>query len=368
MTPRIAVAGWYGSDNLGDELILRSLADAISVRGGEPAAISIDPLATGREHGIAAISHRHPLQSLSLRNALTGCDAMVAAGGLVQSETSPWNIPFHMSRLLAAPSGLPAAALGLGVGDVAGPTARRLARAALRRLERIVVRDSESARRLHQWGIAPGTVIEGADPVMDLEPAPVAAGDTMCVTLRPPNRRGLGTAAHKAARAAPSAATLEAMARAVAAASDAAGLPVRFVTFQASRDSELHSALADQLGGGEVVTPSAGEVLSEVGRSRVVVTMRYHAAIAALLHGRPAVLLDSSPKMAALAAEAGGWAPLLHPRDLVNSADDRRPCSLAAAVTDALARQERSGQACHLLKQRLSANHAALDELIANAA
>ncbi|MFQ5558099.1 MAG: hypothetical protein ACE5GB_11405, partial [Acidimicrobiales bacterium] len=39
---------------------------------------------------------------------------------------------------------------------------------------------------------------------------------------------------------------------------------------------------------------------------RLVLTMRYHGAISALLHNRPGVLLDYSPKMADLAGESGG--------------------------------------------------------------
>ena len=40
-------------------------------------------------------------------------------------------------------------------------------------------------------------------------------------------------------------------------------------------------------------------------------SMRYHRAIAALLHGRAGVLLDYSPKVALLAAEGGQRAPLI---------------------------------------------------------
>ena len=72
------------------------------------------------------------------------------------------------------------------------------------------------------------------------------------------------------------------------------------------------------------VPPKGGAVLrvlidregSEKGGSGVtvadcqaVVTMRYHGGIAALLHSKPTVLLDYSPKMGGLADEGGGWAP-----------------------------------------------------------
>ena len=381
MTRRIAIAGWFGSDNLGDELILQSLVRSIRDRGAEPVAISIDGAATSRDHGIATITHRSPSHWTALRRGLYGCDAMAVAGGLIQSETSPWNIPFHASRLRAASPRCPAAAVGLGVGHVHGRLGRVLARNSLRQFRRVVVRDADSARRLRNWGL--NEVAVGADPAMALEPEPVEPSDTMCVILRPANQRGLRTAAAKAARSKLSPAVLEPMARAVDAAAAATGLAVRFVAFQASRDGPLHAQIADRLttpgrhrqppvpttdplhaqiadrltAPVEVVVPTPDSVLAEVGHSRVVVTMRYHGAVAALLHGRPAVLLDSSPKMSALASEAGGWARMLDPGRFEGP-------ELAAAVCDALEAPSRASQARHELKGRLPVNDDALDELI----
>ena len=180
----------------------------------------------------------------------------------------------------------------------------------------------------------------------------------MCVILRPANRRGLRTAAAKAERSRPYGAVLDRTARAVDAAAATTGLAVRFVAFQASRDGPLHAELAGRLtAAAEVVTPSLRDVIAEVGRSRVVITMRYHGAVAALLHGRPAVLLDSSPKMASLAGEAGGWAWLLDPGRLEGP-------ELAAAACDTLEAAGRASEARAALRARLSANDGALDELI----
>ena len=356
MTRRIAIAGWFGSDNLGDELILQSLIRSITARGAEPMAISINPAGTSRDHGIAAIGHRHPGQFGSLRRALQDCAGMAVAGGLVQSETSPWNIPFHTSRLRAAGTRCPVAAVGLGVGHVHGPLGRSLARSSLRRFHRVVVRDADSARRLRDWGLR--DVAVGADPVMALQPEPVKPSDTMCVILRPANRRGPGTAAAKAERSKPTSTALDRTARAIDTAATATGLTPRFVAFQVNRDGPLHAEVADRLNAPvEVLTPTLGDVITEVGRSRMVLTMRYHGAVAALLHGRPAVLLDSSPKMASLAGDAGGWARVLAPDRLEGS-------ELAAAVSGALDAHSRASEARAELQARLTANDGALDRLI----
>ena len=361
MTRRIAITGWYGSDNLGDELILKSLIRSLKARGAEPVAVTIDSTRTRRDHGVETITHRDPRQSSVLRQALGGCDGMAVAGGIIQSETSPWNIPFHTSRLRAgARAGCVMAAVGMGVGHMHGPLGRRLSRRSLARLDRVVVRDAGSAQRLHQWGLDNSVV--GADPALALEPAPVDPDDTMCVILRPANRRGLRTAAGKASRARPDPEALDRVARSIDAAAADTGLAVRFVAFQASRDGPLHTELARRLATpAEVVVPDLHTVMGAVGRSRLVVTMRYHGAVAALLQGRPAVVVADSPKMASLAAEAGGWAPLLD-LDLL----DARP--LTTAVSHALGAESRVPDALAALRSRLAANDSALDRLAFDAA
>ena len=357
MTRRIAIAGWFGSDNLGDELILRSLIQSLRARDAEPVVISIDSGHTRRDHAVAAVTHRSPGRSRALQRTLSDVDGMAVAGGIIQSETSPWNIPFHTSRMRAgARAGCAMAAVGMGVGHVRGPLGRSLGRSSLERFDRIVVRDAESARRLQEWGLDKTAV--GADPALALKPEPVDPDDTMCVILRPPNRRGLRTAAGKARKTTVQAPALDRIARAIDEAAVATGLAPRLVAFQASRDGPLHDQVAQRLAtAAEVVTPTLDTVIAEVARSRLVVTMRYHGAIVALVHDRPAVILDASPKMASLAAEGEGWAPRL---GLAHFEADR----LLAAVAEALEARTRRTEARGALAERLAVNDAALDALI----
>ena len=355
------MTGWFGSDNLGDELILRALTRGLRARGAEPVVVSIDPGGTGRDHGVEALRHRSPVDSPALARALKGADGLVAAGGIVQAETSGWNLPFHASRLLAArPGGERSAAVGLGVGRTPGRIGPALARSALGRLGAIVVRDHDSAQRLARWGLSDAAV--GADPALSLAAPLAAPDDTMAVILRPPNRRGPGTAGAKARgwdRPGPRQRQwIDTMARSLDAAASATGLAVRMIAFQPSRDGPVHRAVADRLRAPtELVVGALDSVLAEVARSRLAVTMRYHGAVAALLGDRPAVLVDYSPKMSALAAEGGGWAPLIDP-------DGLDPARLAGAVADASADPGRVTAARADLTARLSVNDAALDRLL----
>ena len=353
MTRRIAVAGWIGSDNLGDELILRALIGRIRAHGAAPVAVSIDPPSTSDLHGIRALRHRSPAHTRRLSRSLAGLDGVILSGGLIQNETSPWNLPFHSARLWAARR-LPAAAIGLGVGRVTGRLPVGFARRMVARMDHLVVRDHASADRVLAWGLT--RVRVGADPVVAEQVAIRPPEDSVCVVLRSPNRRGVGTAATKAAP--PSTRRADAMASALDAVADVTGLGIRMVAFQAGRDTPVHEAVADHLRHNvELVTPGLDTVLEEVGRSRLVITMRYHGAIAALVHGRAAVLLDYSPKMVSLAAEGGQWAPLL-------TELDPEPDRMVRAAQAALDVADRAAMARDSLRARLVENDRALDGLL----
>ena len=56
MTPPIAVAGWFGTDHLGGELILHALIQAGHCPRDRAAATSIRSTGTSRGHGIATSS------------------------------------------------------------------------------------------------------------------------------------------------------------------------------------------------------------------------------------------------------------------------------------------------------------------------
>ena len=328
-------------------------------------AVSIDPERTAAVHGVEAAAHRSPLDGSALRRSLSGARAMVLSGGVVQSETSPWNMWFHMSRLRAYRRSAPApssqrreraavAAVGLGAGHVRGACDRRMAASEMHRAFRVVTRDADSALRLRGWGVP--DVAVGADPVLagsdalvpsratasrpadTSSPAPTGStrprndsGDTIGVILRPPNRRGIRTAAAKARTSWQP--WTDQLARTLDALAERSGMAVRLLPFQPSQDAPMLAALQQQMKtDAELVALDIDNVLAEVARSRLVVTMRYHGAVAALLNDQAAVVLDYSPKMGSLAAEGGGWASLVdlapldagrfEPRTLIDAADE----------------------------------------------
>jgi polysaccharide pyruvyl transferase WcaK-like protein len=95
-------------------------------------------------------------------------------------------------------------------------------------------------------------------------------------------------------------------ARALADHVSSTGLPVHLVAFDAPKDGPLHELVAARMRSTPTLSsPGLHQVLDEVAASRLVVAMRYHGGMAAVLAGRPVVLIGYSPKVDALAVELG---------------------------------------------------------------
>lgn len=349
------VAGWVGSTNLGDELLYRSLRDQLRERGADPVAISTDPAATAREHGTAAVGH------LDVpgwwRTVGTDGRLVFGGGGLLQDESSRLNVPYHLARVAVARTrGTPAVAVGLGGGELHA-TSRALVRAALHGVP-IGARDAATVSQLRGLGL---DVRRTADLAFHLAAPAVEARDELVVSLRPRPIAGSWRPAADAWRAGlPDEAQTAAVAARIEAVAHAAGLDVRFVAFQADRDGVLHRRLADRMTRVTVtcVEPGLGEVLAEVARGRAVLAMRFHAAVAGLLAGRPVLAAAYSGKVAALAEDAPGTVHVL-----------AAPLSqVPGGALDAALRGDgdRRAQELAALRRREAGNGALLDALLAS--
>ena len=352
----VVVAGWVGSTNLGDELVFAGLRRLLAARSAHTTAISRDSEATQRLHGTDATAASDPR---ALWRTVRAADALIlGGGGLVQDETSPFNLPYHLARpALAEAASRPWAGIGLGVGPVRTAAGRRLARL-LRRAEGVSVRDTTSADLLATLGV-PGAV-PAADLAFHLPRPEVEVQDRLVVCLRAwggSGRSRLPVRGKTQVDATPDW-FVERTAAALDAAAEATGLAVHLVALQADRDDPIHARVAARMRTpAERHTPTLDEVVPLIASGRVVVAMRYHAAIAAILGTRPAVLVGYSPKVTALADHLGAGGRLL---DWSPAGVDRLPDAIGAvaghagAVADA---RERLTAAAH-------GNEVVLDRLL----
>jgi len=307
---RILVSGWVGAANVGDELIFRSLAGKLHSRGVQVQVMSTDPQATRHLHGVEAVGW---YDAPGVVRAIVQSDGVILGpGGLLQDETSIWNLPAHLHRIfIAKMARTPVLGLGLGVGPLNSRLGRRLARAALGSTP-ITVRDTESAALAAETGLSDVTVT--ADMAFGLPIADVEPSDRIVASFRPFSGGGGIVPARQADLR-----SLGPNERVIAAAtalddlSHRTSLPIHLLGFEPERDAAHHRFIAERMTA-PVTTAIAtvDSAFEDVARARLVVAMRYHAVVSAIMAARPTVVIAYSPKVRA-AAESLGSACLIIP-------------------------------------------------------
>ncbi len=306
---RVLVSGWVGAMNIGDELVFRALAIKLQDRGVAIRVMSRDPQGTEALHGVDAIGWYNPPAVLG---TIARCDGLILGpGGLLQDETSVWNLPAHLHRVFAAKTARkPVLGIGLGAGPLKSKTSRRLVKAALKSVP-VTVRDDDSAAVLTACGISHVTTT--ADLAYGL-PIPTAEPeDRIVVSLRPfSGGGGLIPARRSDLRSLDSDDRIGAAANALDELSARTSLPVHLLAFEGERDAPYHHRIASEMAAPVTEsTASLDTVFDEVAKSRLVVGMRYHAVVSAVMAGRPAVVIAYSPKVRSMGTLMGPGALLL---------------------------------------------------------
>ena len=302
---KVAVIAWIGSTNLGDDLIFAALIELLgefNVRPQDITAFSTNPEDTSRKFGVHSVGHLDPVATLRV---LSACDLVIfGGGGLIQDETSAWNLPYYYGRLwLARWLGKPIVTLGVGVGPLKTRLGRWLTRITLRGQDAVVLRDPKSRDELVDLGVRQATV--GADLVFGMKPVAGEPKPYLAVSLRhyAPRSRVLPVSLSKS-EAGESVTDL--LASVLDEAADRTGLAIRFVSFDTDQDFAFHRKIADRMVHAVTfATPSTNDVIEAIGSASVVLAMRFHAGVIATMAGRPSVLIGYSPKIYALEKMVG---------------------------------------------------------------
>lgn len=119
MSRRVVISGYYGFDNMGDEMVLAGILAGLRRLdpGVRVTVLSAHPAATAREHGVDAVSRTHLPSILA---ALARADLLISGGGsLLQDVTGPFNIPYYVGVMeLARLRGVPVMMMAQGIGPV----------------------------------------------------------------------------------------------------------------------------------------------------------------------------------------------------------------------------------------------------------
>lgn len=164
---RVALAGYYGFGNLGDELLLRASLEALArcdVERDAVVVLSADPSGTERDFGVAAVS-RWSLRAV--RGALSSSETLLlGGGGLFQDATSLRSCLWYWGLVrLARLCGARPWALGQSIGPLNRPLARRLTRDALGSCSVLQLRDVPSMEWAARLGLS---AVRGEDLALTL--------------------------------------------------------------------------------------------------------------------------------------------------------------------------------------------------------
>ena len=356
--PAVVVAGYYGAGNVGDELILRVIADRLQAAGGglQVVVAAQRPAEVARLHGLAAFARTDvPLAEAVVRSSsalvvggggLLHDLAFARAGGLAGLFSEPavsvqgWGPLVVLAEIL----GVPVHLFGLGVGPLEDADARRLTAWLAARANSVSVRDRHSRELLER--------LPGGRAVVELAPDPVYALDLGAAEAPPDvarlaaGRRTLAVSVRRWDGAGGAGLTAR-LAPAVAAVARRHGLAVLGVPMQAgdAHDKRALDALLARLPDDvpSVTLPWTADqaTLAAVLRgSAVTLAMRLHAGLLAHRVGTPCVGLGYDAKVmahfeeldrasrclaldapaaaveraleAALAEPRGGWEARLH--------------------------------------------------------
>lgn len=170
---KIALSGYYGFDNAGDEALLSAITS--SIHRLEPAAefvvFSGAPENTAARHGIRAIYYKSPVQ---VWRELRSSDLLISGGGSIfQDVTSARSLAYYISVVaLAKLLGKPVIFYAQGVGPIKRRSSKFLMRLVGNRVDIITLRDEASSRFLLELGVTRPPLLVTADPVFALSPGP----------------------------------------------------------------------------------------------------------------------------------------------------------------------------------------------------
>ncbi len=166
---KIAILGWYGAFNVGDEAILSGIL--VSLKSVMPnsdfVTFSLHPKLTARLHGVKAFAY------YKLFQILPKIDALVVGGGTLLTD---WQLALPLFLYLISAVGWakilrkPVVLYAVGAEPFSTRLGRFLVRIILNRVDLITVRGHRSKRALEMLGLAKPIHVT-ADPALTLQPA-----------------------------------------------------------------------------------------------------------------------------------------------------------------------------------------------------
>ncbi len=284
---RTLISGYYGFNNAGDELILRSIIGQIRecCPLSEITVLSANPVATEKDHGVKAAGRWDPL---AVMRAIAGCDTLVSGGGgLFQDKTGSMSLYYYLFMIgMAALFKKKIFLWSVGANDLM-PFNRRIAGMILNRATGITVRDTDTRDLFISWGCGNAKIKVTADPVLL---APLARS---VIRKNNPVIGIIVRASHR--RATPP----ELLAILADSLSRHLRATVIFIPFQQEHDARWCRKICRQMQSPARLArwSTVDELIEAIRMTDLIVSQRLHGLILAALNDIPIAGLSNDPKI-----------------------------------------------------------------------
>jgi polysaccharide pyruvyl transferase CsaB len=310
----VALSGYYGFDNTGDEAILLAITQELKRLGHIPVVLSNTPAATAAQYGVRAVARMQPLVLLS---TLWQSDVLLSGGGgLLQDKTSRRTLQYYLALIrLARFFGKRVVVFNQSVGPLSSQ-GEQAVRQALASGVRAVLREQTSQHYLERLGV-PAQL--GGDPALLLaEGRSWPAPDPLRVVIAP--RGGQRQSSERLVLVA-----RELIAR---------GHQLTLLSMQPGQDGPEIALFADLPGVTLKETNDPQQALALVASAGLVIGVRLHALILAAAVGTNFIGVSYDPKVAAFCADAGApsFAADFSPADLLAASQQQPDWSAIAAM------------------------------------
>jgi polysaccharide pyruvyl transferase CsaB len=290
--PKVLISGYYGYDNLGDELILKAIIEQL--RGIDPTlditVISRRPWRTVNLHpSVEAVSRRNVF---GIFKALRQCQLFISGGGgLLQDTTGQGSVLYYLGWGIIAKKIFRKKVMlyAQGIGPLRRWLSRFFVSAWVGKMDLITLREEKSLQLLRELQVPETRIKVTADPVLGLVPkdsGAVKEKHHLCigVVLRQ-DRDKLQAARH--------------WCEILLKVKNIYNARILLLPFQDPNDVKLSRAIKESMKEKADIKywDSLGDMFAFYESVDVLISMRLHALILAAVYGKPMLGIKYDPKI-----------------------------------------------------------------------
>ncbi len=278
---KIFLLGFYGYDNLGDEVLLASILDALRADYNQFKVLSYNAKKTAQTHAVTAVSRR---KNIGVIREIADSDVIIVGGGsILQDITSSKSFFYYIGILFTGKLlGKRVYLLGNGFGPVNRGFNRRFLKWFIPRIDGVVARDDASYRAYQEYGCR--RLFSGVDCAFGYRSGQLKVPNEppyVVISLRPWRNSK----------------ALRELIKAYIPQLNQMGYGVKLLAMKQPDDALEMQSLCQVGDNTQLLTHDIATTMAALKGAKFLIGMRLHALILAAVVGTPFVALSYDPKI-----------------------------------------------------------------------